>query len=354
MTRIRTKKAYRRTKKYKKKLITRIINLIFKENVQFYSVDLRDYLRLDNLLERETLDLLNKNVQLGLIKPEEKDLYLAFWREVRELGQRFTDKTLESRIEEKLNEFITRGLKEEKLEEIIDLVKDQLPRKKIFERTKEWSTIVDYLKVKAFSTIVPITKQLIELLPTPTIKFIYSISPIPTRLIKLLPKIRPQLSYSILPIFFRIIELNLVDKVSLQFSYSKIIPLEFRKFLYPKTILNFDYEVISPLFQRFTNTINVGYEYTYTINAITTRYLIIERFLKTVFSYWVSALPTRYIQIKPSILLNFIERVYPSPQKITEITVTTKLTYSYGTYPNPQSTNTLNVKVGTQFSYNIG
>ncbi len=155
MTRRKRKKATVRTKRFKKKFSPREVNLIFKENVQFYSVNLKDYLRLDNILENETLALLNENVQRGIITEEEKDLYLAFWRKIRELGQDFSDKTLLERVEEVKNEFVLRGLKEEKLNELIDLALEQVSRKKLFEKWKEYSLLIDYLKLKAFATVEP-------------------------------------------------------------------------------------------------------------------------------------------------------------------------------------------------------
>jgi hypothetical protein len=179
MTRQRTKKAYRRSRKFKKKFTSREVNLAFKENIVWYVPHLRDYLRLDNLLEKETLDLLDKNVKLGLIKEGEKDLYLAFWRKIRQLGQRFSDKTLEERIEEVLEEFITRGLVKEKLEEIIDLVKDQLERKKVFEKTEEWATLIDYLKLKAIAFVIVPSVFEKELVPIIDFKLITSVIPPP-------------------------------------------------------------------------------------------------------------------------------------------------------------------------------
>jgi len=155
MTRRKRRKATLRTKKFKKKFLPREVNLIFKENVGFYSINLRDYLRLDNILENETLKLLDENVERGIIKEDEKDLYLAFWRKVRELGQDFTGKTLLERVEEVRNEFISRGLKEEKLNELIDLALEQVARKKLFEKWREYSLLIDYLKLKAFATMEP-------------------------------------------------------------------------------------------------------------------------------------------------------------------------------------------------------
>ena len=322
MTRIRTKKSRYRTRKYRKKLIARIINLIFKENVKFYSVNLRDYLRLDNLLEKETLDLLEKNIQLGLIKEEEKDLYLAFWRKVLSLAQDFTNKTLEERVEETLNEFVNRGLKEEKLKEIIELVEDQLSRKKIFEKTKEWATIQDYLKVKALAYVLPLIKFETEILPIRPLEFIFKILVLAYRVFNLLAKTKLEFYKYVLALQTRRFDINLVDKINVNLLYEIERLLEFTFWLRPKTILIFDYDVIAITFRRFSLITTLDYEFLYTILPLTTRVFEIKDFYTYQLLYSVTPMPYRVFNllVKPRLsLITYKPTVKLMKQEITPL-----------------------------------
>ena len=175
----RRKKVSVRVKRFKAKTQPKDTFVFFKENIKFWVPNLENYLRLDAMLEKETLDLLDKNVKKGLITEDQKPIYLAFWRKIRELGQDYSGKTLQQVWDETLNEFVTRGLNETKLKEIIELVKDQLPRKKFFEQTQEWATLIDWLKVKAIAFVIVPSLFEKQLVPIIDFKLITSVIPPP-------------------------------------------------------------------------------------------------------------------------------------------------------------------------------
>jgi hypothetical protein len=306
MTRQRTKKARLRVRKFKKKFTPREVNLAFKENIKFYAPNLRDYLRLDNILENETLDLLDKNVRKGLISESEKDLYLAFWREIRELGQKFTDKTLESRIEEKLNEFIDRGLKEEKLLEIIDLVRDQLPRKKIFEQTKEWVTLIDWLKFKALAFIIRTVKQEFEFLPVRLLELLTQIKALALRTFLLRNFVKVTLDKIITTIATRIFSLDLTTNLKLQLLFNVERFLTFTFLSKPIRNVLFDYDLTATTFRRFIIQPTINVQLDKVITVIATRVFTLSNFLSLQLITSVRAVPTRTIIlqkfIKPTLI----------------------------------------------------
>jgi len=353
MTRQRTKKQRYRSRKYRKKFIARIINLVFKENIQFYTTNLRDYLRLDATLEKETLDLLDKNVQLGLITTEEKDLYLAFWRKVRELGQKFSDKTLEERIEEVVNEFVERGLKKEKLEEIIDLVYDQLERKRVFHKTEEWATLIDYLKVKAFAVLKIPVIQVFEYPIFPILEFSYIVYPIPTRVFS----IKPLVSISLLPIpvytVKKIIPLNLMNIIGLTLISYWYIPPYFTKFLRPMTRLIFDYDVIAYNFRRFILgfTTNISVEY-YMFPTFFT--LLQPSFnVSTTVSYILTVLPIRTIIIKPIAKTELYAIPEPKTLQTYERAITTEAIMLHTVITRVRNELPIRFKVNTSLSHQV-
>lgn len=150
MTKRKRRKIRFKIAKFRKKLRPREVNLLFKENVSWQSLNLKEYLRVDNILENETLALLEDNVKKGIIKTEDKDLYLAFWREVREKCLLFSEDTLEKEINNLVYEYELRGLKKEKLIELVELAIEQSKRIKLFEKEKQFQYLIDYLKFKVF------------------------------------------------------------------------------------------------------------------------------------------------------------------------------------------------------------
>jgi hypothetical protein len=353
MTRIRTKKSRYRTKKYKKKLIARIINLIFKENVRFYSPNLKDYLRLDNILEKETLNLLDRNVQLGLIKPEDKDLYLAFWREIRQLGQKFSNKTLEDRIEEKLVEFIDRGLVEDKLLEIIDLVKDQLPRKRIFEKTQEWATLIDWLKFKALAYITPLTKFDLSILPFTSLRFNYQVIPSAYRVINLRPVGVFSFQQLITPSTTRQFNINLINKIRPELLYEITRSYIFTFWLRPKYIVLFDYDLTATTFKRFSLIPTVNYQFSYSILPSAYRTIEIKRFLDYQLSWTIAPIPYRVLEIKRFYRVSLIQYIPTEYLMKQELTVLPKLSFNAYTPTANLNKTELRPINKVEFSYSI-
>lgn len=299
MTRRRTKLAKHRVRKYKKKVIPRITNIIFKENISWFKANLEDYLRLDAYLEQETLKLLEENVKEGLIQESEKDLYLAFWRKIREYGQHFSGKTLEKKIQEAFNEFKDRGLNEEKLKELIELVKDQLPRKKLKEELQEWAVLYDYLKFKVFAYITkPQETGFISYIQAIR-EFSYKVIPIPVRLFTIKPQLSLLLHRIVLPYAKVQFSYDLKQVLGFNFIYSVYRPPEFRKFLYVKPRFIFHYLSLSPYYATIQNSFSVVYQYFTSIVSQYPTLIPLSYNVKGQFYYSVVVLPTRYIYLRP-------------------------------------------------------
>lgn len=294
----RRKKPLVRVKKYKKKFSPREVNLAFKENIGFYVPNLEEYLRVDALLEKEVLELLKKNVELGLIKEEEKDLYLAFWRKVRELGQDYSGKTLENEIKLVIGEFILRGLVKEKLEEIVELVKDQLERKKFYHELKEFAVLQDYLKFKALAYVIKPVYLTYEFLPLTDFVFSYIIRPLAYRVFTLKPQKAFQFIRYVLPTLTRVFTLNLRDGFTLQFLYEVSRYLTFVFSSLPLKKLLFDYDVSAPQFRRFILTITMSYEFEYSVFPSLIRILSLRPIIASQLLYSVRPVPYRVFEIK--------------------------------------------------------
>lgn len=353
MTKRKTKKVRFRIRKYRRKLRPREINLAFKENVEFYSANLKDYLRLDNLLEKEALELLEENVKAGIIPKEQKDLYLAFWRKVREEGQKYSSLTLENSIEELINEFVTRGLVKEKLLEIVELVKDQLPRKKLFEQLKEWAVLQDYLKLKVIAYIIPPYGTIFELIPITGLEFRYGIFVLTTRVIPVKPKTLLEFKNYIITILPTLFNINLVNKTRLHFLYEITRLLTFRFSLYPKTKVFFDYDLLVPYFRKFQIKPYVYLDFTYYTLAPITQLFTINVYNRLSFSCIVSPLPTRTFKIEKFYKVSFIYYVPPPYLLKYEITPLPRLVFSVETPPKNTNLVELKPKVSLQFSYTI-
>jgi hypothetical protein len=353
MTRRRTKLAKHRVRKYKKKVIPRITNIIFKENVNWFKANLENYLRLDAYLEQETLKLLEENVKQGLIQESEKDLYLAFWRKIREYGQHFSGQTLEKKIQEAFNEFKDRGLKEEKLKEIIELVKDQLPRKKLKEKLQEWAVLYDYLKFKVFAYVFKPQERgfisYIQAIPT----FNYRVIPIPIRVFT----IRPQLSlllYKIALPYAKVqFSYDLRQVLSYNFIYSVYIPPEFRKFLYVRTRFIFYYLRLSPYYATIENSFSVSYQYFTSIVSTYPNLIPLRYNVEGQFYFSVIILPTRYFYQRPHIRLTLgYQLLYTRRIENTHyVNVNSQLLTQSQAYTT--SSNQLNPKVSLQFSTSV-
>ena len=353
MTKRKKKAVIRRAKKYKKKVLPRVVNLIFKENLPFYSIDLRDYLRLDSYLEKETLNLLEQNIRLGIIKTEEKDLYLAFWRKIRELGQKFTGETLQERIKETINEFIERGLNEQKLKEIVELVKEQLPRKRLFERLKEWAVIQDYLKIKAIAYITPVIKFDIPILPLDRLIFDYEIRPLAERVFNVRPKTLVNLFFAGIIPYTKLFSLDLRNKINLNFLYNIERFLEFTFWLRPKTILFFDYDISATTFNKFSLTTTVSYELIYqTIALLPTFYTLRPKTILQ-FSYFVFVVPFRTISLRPKVMYNLIAYVPTVNLMRQEITPLPRVLLNAYVPTTTLSQNEIKRFLKVQFSYSV-
>jgi hypothetical protein len=151
MTRRRTKLAKHRVRKYKKKVIPRITNILFKEAIEFKipQVHLEDYLRKDNIVETQVMTLLeNKGISGELMK-----LYLACYRDLLEIYRKFTSNTRKKELEIAISRWLNRGLDKE----IIDLILEELEYKSqgwaLTDQFKEYSLMIDYLRVKSFAII---------------------------------------------------------------------------------------------------------------------------------------------------------------------------------------------------------
>lgn len=351
MTRVRTKKARLRVRKYRRKFRPRVVNLVFKENVAWQSINLRDYLRLDNLLEKETLDLLEKNVKLGLITEEQKDLYLAFWRKALSEAQRYSSLTLEKDLEELVNEFETRGLLKSKLLEIVELVKDQLPRKEFFHVTKEWAVLQDWLKFKAMAYVTPLTKFELDVLPFHALEFYYRVVPLAYRVFSLTPKARLQLIKYVLPLTTRLFSLDLRNKITLELLYEISRYYTFTFTLRPKYRLIYDYEVLVSHFRRFQLTPTVSYQFFYDILALTTRVFTISDFYTISLIYSVTPLPLRIFTFQKFYKLSLIYYTIPPYLMLSEITPLPRLIFTAKVPTTEVSKTELKPKVSVQFSY---
>jgi ASC-1-like (ASCH) protein len=319
-TRRRRKKVSTRIKRFGIKTQPKDTFVFFKENIKFWVPNLETYLRLDATLEKETLDLLDKNVKQGIISEDQKPLYLAFWRKIRELGQTYSDKTLQQVWNETLNEFVIRGLSKEKLQEIIDLVKDQLPRKKIFEQTQEWATVIDWLKFKALAFITPIKLFEREINRPVRPEFTHKIRPLSTRIIPLRPLQQITLLKFVTASLTRTFSLDLRNNIIIQFLTQVERFLTFTFTLQRLTFLVFDYDVIAPMFKRFILNVKPQVQFTFSIFTLATRIIELKNFLTLQTLTSVRPLPRRIINIVRPVNVKLITRV--PIRKIQENTLT--------------------------------
>jgi ASC-1-like (ASCH) protein len=349
----RRKKARIRVKRFKTKVQPKDVIYFFKENIGYWVPNLESYLRLDALLEKEALDLIQENVKKGLIREEDKSLYLAFWRKTRELGQTYSAKTLKNAWNELVEEFTRRGLLKDKLLEIVELVKDQLPRKKIFEQTKEWVTLVDWLKFKALAYVTPITKFELEILPLRAIEFYYSVVPLAYRVFSLLPKYRLEFYKAILPLTIREFDINLVNKISINLLYEITRYLTFTFWLRPKYRLIFDYELIAITFRRFSLIPRISYEFSYGILPLTTRIFEIKDFLSYQLLYSVTPIPYRVFEFRNFFKLSFSYYIPTVNLMYSEITPLPKVEGKMYTPTTSINKTEIRPKIQVEFSYSI-
>jgi hypothetical protein len=124
----------KRAKKQRIKLDPRLVSLRFKERIEPMSADLSYWLNLLDQLEKEILPLL---VQHG-IPTEEFVNYLAYAKRLFSKVSRFRALTLFNEVLNWIAIFVTRGLKKDVLEALVD------PIKAVWER--QFVVVLDYLK----------------------------------------------------------------------------------------------------------------------------------------------------------------------------------------------------------------
>jgi len=139
----------RRIKRRKLKWDPNLLTLYFKENLDPWALSLREWLLLLDDLERFVIHL----CKLQGIPSEQIRDYIAYAKKQFKNLNKFTALTLLRELRIKIIEYLLRGLKDYKLQEIAYHVGQTLEAKKFLDTFKEYELLTDYLRVKFFITI---------------------------------------------------------------------------------------------------------------------------------------------------------------------------------------------------------
>jgi len=139
----------RRIKRRKLKWDPNLLTLYFKENIDPFALSLREWLLLLDDLEKFVIHLCKLQ---GIPDKDIRD-YIAYAKKQFKNLNKFTALTLLRELRIKIIEYLLRGLKDYKLQEIAYHVGQTLEAKKFLDTFKEYELLTDYLRVKFFLTI---------------------------------------------------------------------------------------------------------------------------------------------------------------------------------------------------------
>lgn len=258
----------RRIKKYILKTKPKPTNIAFKERLDWMTLDLKLWLVVLDELEKRVLKL----CQAQGIPAQQIKNYFAYAKKQFKTLNRFTALTLWHEIQQKVAEFVLRGLKKEKMHEINEVLEQLLQDKKIYFATQQPQLIDDYLRFKMLAYVITALPTWYTLQLRTALQFTKIVSPTAERLFFIKPKTSLEFSKYIqyyyyktfslhpaTPLMFytyvstyRYSEYTLKTTYSLQFIKSVYVLTTRLIYLKPKTTMQFTSFVSVPIFNIYT------------------------------------------------------------------------------------------------------